>query len=854
MLALDHVALSYGAKPVLTDVSFVLSPGQIGCLLGPSGCGKTTALRLIAGFEQLSAGEIRIGAEIVSYPGHSILPEQRRVGLVFQDYALFPHLNVERNVAFGLSALPAPDRRLRVAEMLELVGLGHEAAAFPHELSGGQQQRVALARALAPRPELLLLDEPFSNLDVELRERLSLEVRGILKKEGMTAILVTHDQHEAFAMADEIGLMADGRIQQWDTPYNLYHRPANRFVADFIGQGVFLPGTVRDDRQVDIELGRLSPQLPLECHKAGCTACGKGCPVQVLLRPDDIIHDDHSLCKPRSFIAPFAAPSSFTRCAWQAVPKSWRWFLRTTTTPSAKKSASDSTLTMSLPFASSPGDLPPLIAGLLLANAYPHPVGTPRLIETHISWVILAGEYAYKIKKPLNLGFLDFSSLDQRHFYCQEEVRLNRRLAPDIYLGVSAITGSATEPQIDGAGQAFEWAVKMRAFPADATLDREAVIDKSRIDAIAETIARFHAEIAVSPAASDFGSLESISQPVMSNFDWLRKLLPTPSDPTLAARLDRLQEWSRREGKRLRPIFAERKRDGRVRECHGDLHLGNIAWVDDKPLPFDALEFNPALRHIDVINEIAFLVMDLLHRSHPDLAWRLLNGYLEQTGDYRSGPSVLPYYLVYRAMVRAKVAALLASEQAASTDFHTSFDYLRLAEQLIQPRRPALLLMHGVSGSGKTWWSQPLLEQFGGIRLRSDVTRKRLFGLRPLQDSSSIPGGIYSREASARTLAALLEDAGAALAAGFPVIVDATFLHRSWARTIPGTGRIAATGLAHHRADRAARAIARTHSATPAKRRRRVRGRPGCAGLATGTSGSVQRRRIAACPEFRIRS
>jgi len=296
MLALDHVALSYGSKPVLSDVSFVLSPGQIGCLLGPSGCGKTTALRLIAGFEQLSTGEIRIGAEIVGYPGRSLAPEQRRVGLVFQDYALFPHLNVEKNVAFGLSALPATDRRMRVTEMLDLVGLGHEAAAYPHQLSGGQQQRVALARALAPRPRLLLLDEPFSNLDVELREKLSLEVRDILKQEAITALLVTHDQHEAFAMADVIGVMNKGVIQQWDTPYNLYHQPANRFVADFVGQGVLLPGNVLNSRQVEIELGVLEGNVDGECSDAGgCVKCERGCQVDVLVRPDDIIHDDASL-------------------------------------------------------------------------------------------------------------------------------------------------------------------------------------------------------------------------------------------------------------------------------------------------------------------------------------------------------------------------------------------------------------------------------------------------------------------------------------------------------------------------------------------------------------------------------
>lgn len=301
MLALDHVAQSYGAKPVLSDVSFTLAPGEIGCLLGPSGCGKTTALRLIAGFEQLSAGEIRIGGEIVTAtatatrPACNLPPEQRRVGLVFQDYALFPHLNVEKNVAFGLHALPAQARRLRVAEMLALVGLSHEAYAHPHQLSGGQQQRVSLARSLAPRPRLLLLDEPFSNLDVELREKLSLEVRDILKHEAITALLVTHDQHEAFAMADVVGVMNRGVIQQWDTPYNVYHRPANRFVADFIGQGVLLPGEVLNSHQVKIELGVLEGNVDGDCSAAGgCPRCQKSCRVDVLIRPDDIIHDDAS--------------------------------------------------------------------------------------------------------------------------------------------------------------------------------------------------------------------------------------------------------------------------------------------------------------------------------------------------------------------------------------------------------------------------------------------------------------------------------------------------------------------------------------------------------------------------------
>lgn len=295
MLILENVAQSYAAKPVLRDVNFSLKAGQIGCLLGPSGCGKTTALRLIAGFEHLNKGAIYLDGEPVARPGVCMPPEQRRVGLVFQDFALFPHLSVAANIGFGLGRMPASDRDQRVREMLDLVGLAQEAKAFPHQLSGGQQQRVALARALAPRPRLLLLDEPFSSLDVDLREKLALEVRDILNQEGITALLVTHDQHEAFAMADRVGVMHQGVIQQWDTPYNLYHKPVSRFVADFVGQGVLLPATVINSSQVEIELGVLRGEIPGECtEEGGCSKCEKGCLVDVLIRPDDIIHDDDS--------------------------------------------------------------------------------------------------------------------------------------------------------------------------------------------------------------------------------------------------------------------------------------------------------------------------------------------------------------------------------------------------------------------------------------------------------------------------------------------------------------------------------------------------------------------------------
>ena len=292
-LELKAVVQRYGRQTIVDGVDFRLEPGSIACLLGPSGCGKTTLLRCIAGFEEIASGEIRIHGKVVSSPGKRLAPEKRRIGMVFQDYALFPHLTVEQNVAFGLGRNPQEDVHLRVRQLLATVGLHGQGNKYPHELSGGQQQRVALARALAPRPELILLDEPFSNLDVGLRERLSVEVREILKREGSTAIMVTHDQHEAFAMADEIGLMYEGRIQQWDVPYNLYHRPANRFVADFIGQGVLIAGVVGPNNSVRMELGTLTSDTPVECHET-CTDCDNGCRVDILLRPDDIVHDDAS--------------------------------------------------------------------------------------------------------------------------------------------------------------------------------------------------------------------------------------------------------------------------------------------------------------------------------------------------------------------------------------------------------------------------------------------------------------------------------------------------------------------------------------------------------------------------------
>jgi len=282
-------------QPAVRDVSLGLRAGDIGVLIGPSGCGKTTLLRAVAGLEPVSAGEILLDGEVVSRAGRQLPPEARRIGMVFQDYALFPHLDVAGNVAFGIAHLDADRRRQRVREVLELVGLQGSEERYPHELSGGQQQRVALARALAPQPRLLLLDEPFSNLDVDLRERLAHEVRTILKEAQATALLVTHDQLEAFAIGDTIGVMHEGTLHQWDDAYTLYHRPATRFVADFIGHGVFAPATIRQiDGQTVVQtpLGELTDvaECPLPCAFDGGEC-------DVLLRADDIVHDDDAPVK-----------------------------------------------------------------------------------------------------------------------------------------------------------------------------------------------------------------------------------------------------------------------------------------------------------------------------------------------------------------------------------------------------------------------------------------------------------------------------------------------------------------------------------------------------------------------------
>ena len=299
-LQLDQVSVRYasqalGSANAVDGVSFGLKAGEIGVLIGPSGCGKTTLLRAVAGLELINSGAVLLGDEVVSKPGYAKAPEQRRIGMVFQDYALFPHMDIGRNVAFGIMHLPEAARRERVREVLALVGLEAERRRMPHELSGGQQQRVALARALAPKPQLLLLDEPFSNLDVELRERLAHEVRAILKSAGATALMVTHDQLEAFAIGDVIGVMHEGKLHQWADAYTLYHRPATRFVADFIGHGVFAKATVIEHEEDGVLRKCLYTPLGELCdiRAEELSQYEKG-DIEVLLRADDVIHDDHA--------------------------------------------------------------------------------------------------------------------------------------------------------------------------------------------------------------------------------------------------------------------------------------------------------------------------------------------------------------------------------------------------------------------------------------------------------------------------------------------------------------------------------------------------------------------------------
>jgi aminoglycoside phosphotransferase family enzyme/predicted kinase len=427
-----------------------------------------------------------------------------------------------------------------------------------------------------------------------------------------------------------------------------------------------------------------------------------------------------------------------------------------------------------------------LIQALQNPALYDHPIDKFEVIETHISWVLLTGEYVYKIKKPVDFGFLDFSTLEKRHQYCDEELRLNRRLAPQLYLGVVAITGSEEQPQLNGKGEAIEYAVKMRQFPQSAQLDRllaAGQLEPNVIDRLADKVAWFHLSIAACNPSSPYGDVDHLKLPMLENFTQIRDgIREATDDPAITSKLDILEQWTLRHLERLAPVIAARKADGYVRECHGDMHLRNIALWQDEIVVFDCIEFNANLYWIDVISEIAFLIMDLEDREQDALAQRFLNHYLEITGDY-DGLQLLQFYKVYRAMVRAKVDALrMAQEQSGSTEYRQTFNefhqYLQLAERYIQPTRPVLLINYGLSGSGKSVTTRRLAETLPAIQLRSDIERKRLFKVPPFGDTSVDRETLYSAEAHDRTYERLVEIARGLLSAGYSVIVDAANLHR----------------------------------------------------------------------------
>lgn len=423
---------------------------------------------------------------------------------------------------------------------------------------------------------------------------------------------------------------------------------------------------------------------------------------------------------------------------------------------------------------------PLFIQAMLKPEFYDHPVGTCELIETHISWVILTGDFVYKIKKPINLGFVDFSTLEKRKFYCEEELRLNRRLAPNIYLDVIPITGSAENPTLTGKEKAFEYAVKMQQFSHNMQLDLVLARNELRqdmVDSFAELIALFHQDIEKANSASGFGEPEQVYQPAKENFIQIRERI---SDKSKIDLLSKLERWTEDTFNEIKNIFNQRKEKGFIRECHGDLHLKNLAWQKNKPLAFDCLEFNENFRWIDVISEISFLIMDLDVHHQPELAQHFLNKYLELTGDYE-GCSVLRFYLVYRVMVRAKVDAIRAAQAGISPQEYDEANaeivsYLQLALKYTHKTKPFVIITHGMSASGKSTITQPLLGNLVAIRIRADVERKRLFNIKSGQNSSAnIQQGIYTKEATHKTYLKLLELTERIIDAGFPVIVDATF-------------------------------------------------------------------------------
>ena len=423
------------------------------------------------------------------------------------------------------------------------------------------------------------------------------------------------------------------------------------------------------------------------------------------------------------------------------------------------------------------GSLPAALAGLQDPAAYPEPVERVEVRETHVSWVLLAGEHAWKIKKPLDLGFYEALSLERRRFLCEEELRLNRRTAPALYERVVPITRSPGGIRLGGEGEVVDYAVCLRRFADEALMSAMAGCGGLRpghADALARMVAGFHAGLP--PAPGGHGEPAQVLQQAMDNFPPLRASLPMGARRT---RLDWLEDWTREAFPGIERLLARRRRDGFVRECHGDLHLGNLVWLDEAPVAFDGVEFSAALRCIDTMSEVAFLVMDLYAHGLSGLAWRFLDGYLEATGDH-GGVPLLRFFLVLRALVRAKVAAIRVHQRADASARSQVAAYVELAFSLAHGRGPVLIATHGPAGSGKTTLARALVESLGAIRLSSDVERKRLAGLAPLASSGSpVGGGIYTDAFTERVYRQLADVAGGLLEAGWPTVVDAACLTRA---------------------------------------------------------------------------
>lgn len=434
------------------------------------------------------------------------------------------------------------------------------------------------------------------------------------------------------------------------------------------------------------------------------------------------------------------------------------------------------------PLLRKPEELETLVRNLQRAQAFPHPVRDFEVIETHISFILLTGDYAYKFKKPIDLGFLNFTDPDKRRFYCDEELRLNRRFSPRLYLDTVAITGSLETPAIGADGPLLDYAVCMRQFDPRQRLDRVAARGELRpehIDALADELAQFHQAVPATPTDSDYGEVTEIRRPVLENFHQIEPLLAQGAHQD---QVERIRRWTESTLLQIRDDLQERRCEGWIRECHGDLHLENIALVEGKLQLFDSLEFNASLRWIDTMSEIAFLVMDLDRRGFRPLAIRFMNRYLEQTGDYL-GLGVFRFYMVYRAMVRAKVVLIQSQQHQQHGQSHAALDqsfqaYLDLAERYTQPpaSRP-LIITHGLSGSGKSWLANRVAETVGALRIRSDVERKRMFKHdADTKVPSAVGQGMYQPDITRETYRRLHAVGYMILDAGCPAILDATFL------------------------------------------------------------------------------